>query len=147
MMVKSPISQRDFCFQNAIMHLSLSPPTYPRSGMVGDYWGFARVVWQIPHPWGQFYVANPYILYRDSKNNENLWTNAPTLGRNYADKSLQIPTHCPTWGRWGLTMIGALWLKIISVKHAFSLLVVLSRSGIHKSILEGCLLWENCWIL
>ena len=50
----------------------------------------------------------PYSLYGDSKNNENLWTNAPTLGTNYAYKSLQIPTRCPTWGRWGLTMIGAL---------------------------------------
>ena len=82
-----------------VMHLSLSHPTYPRSGTGGDYWGFARVIRQIPHPWGQF---------RDSKNNENSWSNAPTLGRNYADKSLQISTHCPTWGRWGLTMIGTL---------------------------------------
>ena len=27
---------------------------------------------------------------------------------NYADKSLQILTHCPAWDKWGLTMIGAL---------------------------------------
>ena len=27
-----------------LMHLSLSYPTYPRSGMGGNYWGFARVV-------------------------------------------------------------------------------------------------------
>ena len=33
----------------------------------------------------------------------------------------------------------------ISVKHAFSL--VFSKSGIHKSILEGWLFWENWWIL
>ena len=63
----------------------------------------------------------PYILYRDSRNSENSWTNAPTLGTKYADKSLQIATNphpllqhfiCTlasilTWGRWGLTMIGA----------------------------------------
>ena len=27
---------------------------------------------------------------------------ASTLGTNYADKSLHTPTHCPTWGEWGL---------------------------------------------
>ena len=54
------------------------------------------------------------ILYKDPKNNENSWTNAPTLGTNYVDKSLQIPTHCPKWGRWGLTMIGALHVTPIT---------------------------------
>ena len=34
--------------------------------------------------------------------------NAPTLGTSLGDKSLQIPTCCPTWGRWGVTLIGAL---------------------------------------
>ena len=48
----------------------------------------------------------PYNLYRDSKNSANPWTNAPTLGTNYADKWL--PKHFLTWGKWGLTMIGAL---------------------------------------
>ena len=38
------------------------------------------VVLQMPLPWGQIWVTNP----------------------------LQIPTYSPTWGRWGLTMIGAL---------------------------------------
>ena len=28
---------------------------------------------------------------------------------NYADKSLQISIHCPNWGRWGMTMIHALF--------------------------------------
>ena len=42
-----------------VMRLSLSRTTYPRSGTGGDYWGFARVVGQIPYPWRQFYVANP----------------------------------------------------------------------------------------
>ena len=32
----------------------------------------------------------PYILYTGSKNNENSWKNAPTLGTNYVDKLLQI---------------------------------------------------------
>ena len=39
-------------------------------------------------------------------------TNAPTLGTNYAYKSLKIPTRCLTWDRWLLTMIGALQLAI-----------------------------------
>ena len=38
------------------------------------------------------------ILYIDSKNMKFVH-NAPTLGTNYADKSLQIPTHCPI-GEW-----------------------------------------------
>ena len=56
------------------MRLSLSHPTYPKNGTGGDYWGFARVVRQIPQPWGQFCVLQiPYILYiyMDYKNNEN----------------------------------------------------------------------------
>ena len=47
-----------------------------------------RVVVQMPLPWGKIWVTNP----------------------------LQIPTYSLTWGRWGLTMIGALnlnsWLDI-----------------------------------
>ena len=43
-----------------VMHLSLSSPRYPRSGSGGDEWGFAIVGLQIPHPWGQLYVANPH---------------------------------------------------------------------------------------
>ena len=39
----------------------------------------------------------PYILYRDSKNNEKSWTNAPTLGINYTDKS--PPIALPVVGR------------------------------------------------
>ena len=91
----------------------MSCPTYPRSGTGGDYWGFARAIRQIPTPGDNFLLQIPYILYRNSKNNENSRTNAPTLGTKYADKSLQIPTHFPTWGRWGLTMIGALALLFV----------------------------------
>ena len=53
--------------------------------------------------------TNSYYLSRESL---TIWpsmhairvANAPTLGAN----PLQIPTHCPTWGRWGVTLIGAL---------------------------------------
>ena len=86
-----------------------APPTPGRArvGIIGDLQeSFDR----FPTPGDNFMLQIPYILYGDSKNNENLWTNAPTLGTNYAYKSLQIPTRCPTWGRWGLTMIGALLL-------------------------------------
>ena len=34
--------------------------------------------------------------------------NAPTLGTNFGEKSPTNPTCCPTWGGWGMTMIGAL---------------------------------------
>ena len=43
-----------------------------------------RVVVQMPLPWGQILVTN----------------------------SLQIPTCCPTWGRWGMKMIDALVLCV-----------------------------------
>ena len=45
---------------------------------------------------------SPTFCIGTSKNNEDSWTNAPTLGTKYADKSLQIPTRCPTWvgGDW-----------------------------------------------
>ena len=84
-----------------VMRLSMSCPTYPMSCTGGDYRGFARVFDKFPILGDNLMLHIPYILYRDSKNNENSWTNAPTLGTNYADKSLQIPTHYPTWGRWG----------------------------------------------
>ena len=45
-------------------------------------------------------------------NNENSWTNTSTLGTDYADKSLQTPTHYLAWGKWGLTMIGALMERV-----------------------------------
>ena len=73
-------------------------------GIIGD---LQESFDKFPTPGDNFMLQIPYILYRDSKNNENSWTNAPTLGTKYADKSLQISTHCPTWGKWGLTMIGA----------------------------------------
>ena len=88
-----------------LMHLSLLCPTYPRSGKGGD---LQESFDKFPTPGDNYMLQIPYILYRDSKINENSWTNAPTLGTKYADKSLQISIHCPTWGRWGLTMIGAL---------------------------------------
>ena len=37
-----------------------------------------------------FMLQIPYNLYRDSKNDENSWTDAPTLGINYTDKSPSI---------------------------------------------------------
>ena len=76
-------------------------------GIIGD---LQELFNKFPIPGDKFYVAKPLhlVLYTDSKNNENSWTKAPTLGANYADKSLQIPTHCLTWGRWGLTMIGCI---------------------------------------
>ena len=97
-----------------------APPTPGRArvGIIGD---LQKSFDKFPTPGDNFMSQIPYILYRDSKTNENSRTNAPALGTKYADKSLQIPTHCPTWGRWGLTMIGALeparkaWEKIMQL--------------------------------
>ena len=96
-----------------------APPTPGRArvGIIGD---LQESFNKFPTPGDNFMLQIPYILYGDFKNNENLWTNSPTLGTNYADKSLQIPTRCPTWGRWGLTMIGALMAIILTddaIKH------------------------------
>ena len=74
-------------------------------GIIGD---LQELFDKFPTPGDNFMLQIPYVLYRDSENNENSWTNAPTLETKYADKLLQIPTHCPTWGGRGLTMIGAL---------------------------------------
>ena len=51
-----PATCKRFVVFNAvlcIMHLSMSNPTYPRSGRGGDCWGFANARMQISHPWGQ----------------------------------------------------------------------------------------------
>ena len=92
-----------------IMHLS-STPGRAQVGIIGD---LQESFDKFPTPGDTFMLQIPYILYRDSKNNENSWTNAPTLGTKYVDKSLQIPTHCPIWGRWGLTVLGALYHRVL----------------------------------
>ena len=91
----------------SIMHLS-SHPTYPGRAWVGIIGDLQESFDKFP-PLGTILCSKSptFCIYRDSKNNENSWTNAPTLGSKYADKSLQIPTHYPTLGKWGLTMIGA----------------------------------------
>ena len=89
---------------HTVMHLSLSRPPTPGRARVGIIGNLQESFNKFPTPGANFMLQIPYILYRDSKNNEDSWTNAPTLGTKYADKSLQIPTHCPTWGRWGLTI-------------------------------------------
>ena len=81
-----------------------APPT-PGRAWVGITEDLQELFDKFPTPGDNFMLQIPYILYRDSKNNENSWTNAPTLGTNsstlgtnYADKLCwQIPTHCLTW--------------------------------------------------
>jgi len=46
------------------MYLSMSSPTYPRSGRGGDWWGFAKSNLQMPHPWGQLQVSNLLLIPR-----------------------------------------------------------------------------------
>ena len=72
------------------MRLSLSHLTYPQSGMDGN---LEKSFDKFLTPGDNFMLHIPCISYRDSKNNENFWTNAPTLRTNYADKLIQIPTH------------------------------------------------------
>ena len=62
-------------------------PHLPQVGTGGD---LQELLDKIPTAGDNFMLQIPYILYRDSKNNENSWTNAPTLGTKYADKSAPI---------------------------------------------------------
>ena len=72
------------CFQLCAHHCH-APPT-PRRTWVGIIGDLQEHLTNSPTPGDNFMLQIPYILYRDSKNNENSWTNAPTLGTNYADK-------------------------------------------------------------
>ena len=86
----------------------------PHLPQVGHGWGLLRIckLFDIfPTPGDNFmlhipYII-PYILYRDSKNNEIFWTN---------------PRPLLDWGRWGLTVIGALWQRLLSSTHPLKLL-------------------------
>ena len=76
---------------------------------------------QVGHRWGlvgicKYYLLkspplgitscckSPTILYRDFKNMDNFWRKIMLTNHH---KSPQIPTHCLTWGRQGMKMIGA----------------------------------------
>ena len=73
------------------MHLSMSSPTYPRSGRGGDCWGFANARMQNPQPWGQLRVTNPLLIIPGIttvwKSTDIRVANAPTLGTSLGDKS------------------------------------------------------------
>ena len=73
------------------LHLPTPAAGRARVGIIGD---LQESFDKFPTLGGKFMLQIPYILYRDYKN--NTWTNTLTLGTNYANKSLQIPTHCPT---------------------------------------------------
>ena len=55
-----------------------APPTPGRArvGIIGD---LQESFDKFPTPGDNFMLQIPYILYRDFKNNETSWTNAPTL--------------------------------------------------------------------
>ena len=79
---------------------------------------------------------SPTFCIGTSKNDEDSWINAPTLGTKYTDKSLQIPTRCPTWGRWGLTMIGALyWLNF---GHTYQCMAMAARLTMTQGLSHLC---------
>ena len=52
------------------MRLSLSRPTYPRSGTGVISGDLQELFNKFPAPGDDFMLQIPYILYRDSKNNE-----------------------------------------------------------------------------
>ena len=71
-----------FCFlnvSNAPTYYCHAPPTPGRAwvGIIGD---LQESFNKFPTPGDNFMLQVPYILYRHSRNNENSWTNAPTLG-------------------------------------------------------------------
>ena len=57
-------------------------PGRAQVGIIGD---LHELLNQFPTPGDNFMLQIPYILYMDSKQNENSWINAPTQGTNYAD--------------------------------------------------------------
>ena len=79
------------------MHLSMSSPTYPRSGRRGDCWGFANVRTQIPHPWGQLWVTNPLLIIPGIttvwKSTDIRVANAPTWGQPWVTNPHLLPEN------------------------------------------------------
>ena len=73
---------------DSVMRLSLSHLIYPWMGMGGD---LHKSFDKFPTPGNRFMLQTPCISYRDFKNNENFWTNAPTLGINYAENQYKSP--------------------------------------------------------
>ena len=102
--------------QHGIMCLSLSQSTPQVAWTQVEISGDSQQRFdEFPTPRDNFMVQISYKFVQGSQkinNNETSWTNASTLGIDYADKSLQTPTHCLAWGKWGLTMIGALMERV-----------------------------------
>ena len=82
------------------MHLSLSIPTYPRSG---NGWGFVAIC---PQGWG--ICPRIFIVFGiPIQNVGDLQHKIIPRGGEFV-KRLANPHPCRIWGKWGVTMIGAL---------------------------------------
>ena len=95
-------------FLVAIMHLSLSTPTYPR---LGNGWGFVAICQHNLSPGFGICPRIFIVIGIPIQNVGNLQHKIVPRGGEFVKRLLQIPNNphpCLTWGRWGVTMIGAL---------------------------------------
>ena len=96
------------------MRLSLSRPTYPRLGTGGD---LQELFDKFSIHGDSFTLQIHYIFCIGiPKIMKNFWQICSTPGAKLCWQIATIPTHCPTWGKWGLTMTGTL-LLIISLRN------------------------------
>ena len=89
-----------------VMHLSMSIPTYPRSGS-----GWEFVICQHILSPGLGHPRSFIVFEIPIQNVGDLQHTIVPRGGKFVKRLLQIPYNphpCPTWGRWGMTMIGAL---------------------------------------
>ena len=93
----------------SIMSLSLLHPTTPGRAQVGINEDLQELLDRFPNPGDDFLCCkSPTFCIGITKIMKILVQMPPTLETNHADNLLQMPTHSPTWDKWGLTMIGAL---------------------------------------
>ena len=94
------------------MHLSLSHPSYPRSGMGGDYcMGICKSHLTIPPPLGTILCYKSPAFCIGIPRTTKILGQMPQPWGQIMLTNLYKSLSNATWGRWGLTMIGALSLK------------------------------------
>ena len=92
----------------SVMHLSLSIPTYPR---LGNGWGFVAICQHIC-PQGWDICPRIFTVFGIPIQNVGDLQHEIVPRWGIYQTTLANPHPCPTWGRWGMTMIGALQLAI-----------------------------------
>ena len=107
-------------FRVAVIHLSMSIPTYPRSG---NGWGFVVICQHNLSPGLGHLSKNFHCFWNPYTNGGDLQHKIVPRGGKFVKQLLQIPNNphpCSTWGRWGVTMIGASRLRAALSARLFS---------------------------